>query len=157
MGIYDQLTQLDTHAPPPPDKRAKPDLTPKKQDVVEINDDDSPTEKSADRKPQKASNQKQANKLVKKQSRKQTIKKTSKHVYIQTFLAKKAGDTVTFRLPPELMNKFEEIEARIRIEHKAKLKRYEMVVTALAFLFWDFEKNGADSELCKTLIGDNQK
>ncbi|MCA9923704.1 MAG: hypothetical protein KC421_15100, partial [Anaerolineales bacterium] len=76
----------------------------------------------------------------------------SKHVYIQTFLSQKAGDTVTFRLPPELMDKFEEIEARIRIEHKTKLKRYEMVVTALAFLFWDFEQNGEAGELCQLLV-----
>ncbi|MCP4417954.1 MAG: hypothetical protein GY805_15135 [Chloroflexi bacterium] len=152
MGIYDKLTQLDT---PPPTKRAKPDLTPKKQKADEINDVDSSAEKSGDRQPPKASTQKQTNKLVKKQSRKQTNKKTSKHVYIQSFLAQKAGDTVTFRLPPELMDKFEEIEARIRIDHKAKLKRYEIVVTALASLFWDFEKNGEDSELCKTLIDSN--
>ncbi len=152
MGVYDQLSQLDKKLPP----LKAPETPEEPKELHEPNTVKSLPQSSTPKKPNKhksaAPKRKQTNKLENKQSSKQTNKSTSKHVYMQTFLAEKASDTVTFRLPPPLMEKFEEVQSLITIEHKKRLKRYEVVVAALAFLFWDFEQNGEKSELYQRLI-----
>ena len=151
MGIYDQLSQLDKESPSP--KASK--------ELEESEEAKSPLARNPSRSPMRrqTTQKKPAKSEDKKeniQTSKHSNKSTSKHVYIRSFLDEKAGDTVTFRLPPELMEKFEEIQSLITINYKTRLKRYEVVVTALAFLFWDFEENGEKSELYKLLIEDNR-
>ena len=81
---------------------------------------------------------------------------TGKHVYIKKCLAFKPVATTTFRLPPEILAKFDEVYYLIKSRYKSKAKRYAIVIAALALLFWDFETHGKDSDLYKLVVKDNK-
>jgi len=77
---------------------------------------------------------------------------TSKHVYMYTFLNGEEGKPTSFRLPPQMMEKFNDIFHQVNRQYKTSVKRYAIVVAALALLFWDFEQNGQESDFYKLLI-----
>ena len=50
------------------------------------------------------------------------------------------------------MEKLRKVYLRFN-DRYGQAKIYEIVVVALALLFWDFEQNGDESELYKLLVG----
>lgn len=104
--------------------------------------------------PKSLATTKVSNKNETKQSIKQINKLTSKHVYMKTFLDEKPLGIVTFRVPDSLLDKFDEMQYLLKKNHKKKLTRYSIVTAALAFLFWDYEERGVESELFKILVNE---
>lgn len=92
---------------------------------------------------------------VNKSTSKQVHKSPSKHVYLYTFLQAQDSKPTSFRLPSNIMEKFDDIFYQTNREHKGVVKRYAIVVAALALFFWDYEQNGTESEFYKLLIADN--
>ena len=131
MGTFDELSQLIDQPPTP--KASKADKT-----VTKIQ---TTTPK-----------RKHVSKQVSKQTSKHVNKFTNKQVYVEGFLAKKAFVTASFRLPPEIIDKFNEMYYLAKSRHKTDFKRYSIIVAALAVFLWDFETNGKESQLYKLLI-----
>lgn len=94
-------------------------------------------------------------KHVNKSTRKQVHKLPSKHVYLYTYLQGQESKPTSFRLPCNIMEKFDDIYYQTNRQHKGKVKRYAIVVAALALFFWDYEQNGTESEFHKLLIADD--
>lgn len=63
----------------------------------------------------------------------------------------KATNAATFRFPPDLLEKLEEIEYRLRKDHKIKATKNIIVVGALAMLLCEFEEKAAESSLYQFL------
>jgi hypothetical protein len=63
----------------------------------------------------------------------------------------KATNAATFRFPPDLLEKLEEIEYRLRKDHKIKATKNIIVVGALAMLLCEFEENATESSLYQFL------
>ncbi len=97
-----------------------------------------------------------ANITVSKHANKKTSKlvnlSTSKHVYINKYLSEKAYRTASWRVPQEVVDKFEEMYHLAKYKYRSDVKRYELIVAALALFLWDFETNGEESDLYKLLI-----
>lgn len=92
---------------------------------------------------------------VNKSTSKQVHKSPSKQVYMYTFLQAQDSKPTSFRLPSNIMEKFDDIFYQTNREHKGVVKRYAIVVAALALFFWDFEQNGSESEFYKLLIAEH--
>ena len=105
---------------------------------------------------QKKASKKDAKTVDKKQTttakRKHVSRQESKQDYVKDFLSKKAFVTASFRLPPEIIDKFNEMYYLAKSRHKSDFKRYSIIVAALAVFLWDFENNGEKSEFYKLLI-----
>ena len=112
--------------------------------------------KTVDIKQTTTAKRKHVSRQVSKQTSKQVNKFTNKQDYVKDFLAKKAFVTASFRLPPEIIDKFNEIFYLTKSRHKSDFKRYSIIVAALAVFLWDFEKNGKESELYKLLIDEKK-
>ena len=99
-----------------------------------------------------------------RKERKQVDKKTNKHVnmstskqdYDQEFLSKKSFAPASYRLPPEVVAKLRKVYLRANDKY-GEVKIYQIVVAALVLFFWDFEKNGKESELYKLLVKGKQE
>jgi hypothetical protein len=63
----------------------------------------------------------------------------------------KATNAATFRFPPELLEKLEEIEYRLRKDHKIKATKNIILVGALAMLLCEFEEKATHSSLYQFL------
>ena len=114
-----------------------------------------PSKKGAmtvDKKQTTTAKRKHVSRQVSKQTSKQVNKFTNKQDYVKDFLAKKAFVTASFRLPPEIIDKFNEMYYLAKSRHKSDFKRYSIIVAALAVFLWDFENNGEKSEFYKLLI-----
>ena len=79
-------------------------------------------------------------------------KHVSMQAYMRAIIEDKATNSFTFRYPPEVLNKLEEIIHQVWGKHKVKLTKNSMAVTGLAYLLWDFEENGKVSILYKLLV-----
>jgi hypothetical protein len=66
----------------------------------------------------------------------------------------KATNAATFRFPPDLLEKLEEIEYQLRKEHKIKATKNIIVVGALAMLLYEFEDKATESNLYRYLMGE---
>jgi len=66
----------------------------------------------------------------------------------------KATNAATFRFPPDLLEKLEEIEYQLRKEHKIKATKNVIVVGALAMLLYEFEDKATESNLYRYLMGE---
>jgi hypothetical protein len=66
----------------------------------------------------------------------------------------KATNAATFRFPPDLLEKLEEIEYQLRKEHKIKATKNIIVVGALAMLLYEFEDKATESSLYQYLMGE---
>ena len=98
---------------------------------------------------------KKKEKAKKSPKRKHVNKSTSKHVYMELFLHGQKSRPTSFRLPSNIMDKFDDIFYQTNRHHKPGVKRYAIVVAALALFFWDYEQNGTESEFHKLLIVEN--
>ena len=74
------------------------------------------------------------------------------HAYMHSVLNQRATWSYSFRYPPELLEKLEEVLDQIKERYKTKLPKNQAGVAALAFLLRDFEINGEDSLLYKLLV-----
>ena len=118
-----------------------------------------PSKKGAmtvDKKQTTTGKRKHVSRQVSKQTSKQVNKFTNKQDYVKDFLANKAFVTASFRLPPEIIDKFNEMYYLAKSRHKSDFKRYSIIVAALAVFLWDFENKGEKSEFYKLLIEDNK-
>lgn len=79
-------------------------------------------------------------------------KHVSMQAYMRAIIEDKATNSFTFRYPPEVLHKLEEIIHQVWGKHKIKLTKNSMAVTGLAYLLWDFEENGRESILYKLLV-----
>ena len=98
--------------------------------------------------------------LVSKQANIQTSKQaslqTSMQAYMQTTISEKATYAFTFRYPPELLDKLEDVLHGIKKQHRRKLTKNVVAVAALAFILSDFETYGEESMLYQLLIQENK-
>lgn len=109
------------------------------------------TKDSRDKKEIKQTNI-QTSKQTNKQVSKRANKFTSKQDYVTEYLAMKAYATYSFRLPPEIMKKFNQIFHRAQDRYEKELQKYALIVAALAVFLWDYEEKGKESDLYKLLI-----
>ena len=79
-------------------------------------------------------------------------KHVSMQVYMRAIIEDKATNSFTFRYPPEVLNKLEEIIHQVWGKHSVKLTKNSIAVTGLGYLLWDFEENGNESILYKLLV-----
>ena len=79
-------------------------------------------------------------------------KHVSMQAYMRAIIEDKATNSFTFRYPPEVLNKLEEIIHKVWGKHRVKLTKNSMAVIGLAYLLWDFEENGKVSILYKLLV-----
>lgn len=66
----------------------------------------------------------------------------------------KATNAATFRFPPDLLEKLEEVEYQLRKHHKIKATKNIILVGALAMLLYEFEENHTESTLYQYLAGE---
>ncbi len=66
----------------------------------------------------------------------------------------KATNAATFRFPPELLERLEEVEYNLRKEHKIRATKNALVVAALAYLLAEHEQQGRASILYQYLTGE---
>ena len=150
MGIYDDLAKLENSSPTPKkeakSQKAKADPPPSSQTLSKA----ATATKSS--KPSEKQPHERKSKHVNKKTSKQVNMFTNKQVYVDKFLRTKAIMTASFRLPPEIVEKFNETYYSAKGEYKADFKRYSMIVAALAIFIWDYEQNGKDSDLYQLLV-----
>jgi hypothetical protein len=159
MGIYDDLNQLNHPSPAPAHTQQGQEPivkdTPQKR---KSGLSDSPLfpaqpepslQKEAPATPKRKQVNKQTSTLVNMF--------TSKQVYINKYLSEKAYRTASWRVPQEIVDKFEEMYYLAKSKYRSDVKRYELIVAALALFLWDFETNGEESDLYKLLIEKEQE
>lgn len=66
----------------------------------------------------------------------------------------KATNAATFRFPPDLLDKLEEVEYRLRKNHKIKVTKNALIVGSLAFLLLEYEEKDIESVLYQYLLGE---
>lgn len=81
---------------------------------------------------------------------------TNKQEYIRQFLQMKSSETPTFRCPPSLWEKVEELQYLFHKRHKMKLSTAALMVAAMASLFWDIECDEQGSDSYKLLLEQNE-
>jgi len=86
-----------------------------------------------------------------KDARKQESKIERKQDFLRNWLDMKAAETTSFRYPPELLEKLNEVQYQLKSRHKAKATKNAILIAALAYIVWDFEKQGSDSILVDSL------
>jgi hypothetical protein len=72
--------------------------------------------------------------------------------YIRGWLEMKASKRLTFRCPPDIWGKIEELKVQVHQRHKVKLSAAAMLTAAMASLFWDIEHNDPASLSYKLLL-----
>lgn len=73
-------------------------------------------------------------------------------VFLRPLLEMKAVRPLSFRYPHELIEQIEEIKYAIRKRHGKKVTKNAILITALAFILWDYEQHGKDSTLFKNIV-----
>lgn len=120
MGIYDELSQLDSEA----------------RNSYDVGSSSTVRKSAATDKERKASV---------KQNRGKESKLTSHHDYLKSFLQHKATTASTFRLSPSLIDQLEDIQYKMKKKTKIRMSKYQMVTIALAELFWKIEEEGGET------------
>jgi len=72
--------------------------------------------------------------------------------FLQSCIDMKAVSTASFRYPQELLDQLEEVLYDLKKQHKKKVTKNALLITALAYLLWDFEQHGETSVLYQNLI-----
>jgi hypothetical protein len=94
----------------------------------------------------------QVHKSASGQADKQTSGRLSLPDFLKLHLENKGAAKETFRLPPELIEVVDMLPFQIKMAHKVKTSKKSIVALALAYVIWDYEKNGEESLLYKNLI-----
>jgi hypothetical protein len=93
---------------------------------------------------------------VHKRTSGQADMQTSGHLswsdFWKLYLDDKGAAKETFRLPPDLIETIGNLPFQIKMAHKVKVSKKDLVTLALSYLIWDYEKNGNESLLFKHLI-----
>lgn len=84
----------------------------------------------------------------------QDRQKDSPLEFIRTYLEPKPVTHTTFRYPVELLERLDELQYRVKRAYKTKVTKTSVLVTALAYIIWDFEQNGRDSVLYKAMTAE---
>jgi hypothetical protein len=154
MGIFDELNKLNHPSPSAgqPHQGQEPVVrkTPQKRKSGLSDSPLFPTKPEPY--PQQEASATPPSKQVNKQTSTLVNMFTSKQVYITKYLSEKAYRTASWRVPQEIVDKFEEMYYLAKSKYRSDVKRYELIVAALALFLWDFETNGEESDLYKLLI-----
>jgi GTP cyclohydrolase FolE2 len=100
--------------------------------------------------------QNQEIKISRSQESHQEIKKERFLDFLKPFLEMRSAGMVSFRYPQDLMDVMAEAQYQIMKRHKRKLTKNAILVAALAFVLWDYERRSEESILYTHLIHDHR-